>query len=110
MNVAPGVEMLDLPFEMMGRRSLIHPTVIWDADDVVLVDTGMPGSTAPIREAAARADVPFERLTHIILTHDDIDHIGSLGDLIQAAPGPVEVLAHQADAGAIEQGTPHVSG
>ena len=70
MNVAPGVAMLDLPFEMMGTRSLIHPTVLWDADDVVLVDTGIPGATAPLREAAMRG-VPLIDLRAVC--DDDAD-------------------------------------
>ena len=105
MNVAPGVEMLALPIEMMGGR-LIHPTVIWDAHDVVLVDTGVPGSAVPIREACEQAGIPIDRLNHIILTHDDIDHIGSLGVIVHEATGPIEVLAHQAEVATIESGRP----
>ncbi len=106
MNVAPGVEMLELQIDMMVNRGLIHPTVIWDSSDVVLVDTGVPGSGAAIRHACLSAGVPYDRLNHIILTHDDIDHIGSLGDIIGGAAGPIEVLAHQAEIAQIESGRP----
>jgi glyoxylase-like metal-dependent hydrolase (beta-lactamase superfamily II) len=105
-NVAPGVEMLELPIEMMGNRGLIHPTVVWDEDDFVLVDTGVPGSAGPTREACERAGAPHDRLNHIILTHDDIDHIGGLGDIAKDATGPVEILAHQAEVASIEGGRP----
>ena len=106
MNVAPGVEMLELPIEMMGNRGLMHPTVIWDADDVVLVDTGVPGSAEHIRSVCELAGVPYKRLNHIILTHDDIDHIGSLGAIIHDASDPIEILAHHAEVATIESGRP----
>jgi glyoxylase-like metal-dependent hydrolase (beta-lactamase superfamily II) len=98
--------MLELPIEMMGNRGLIHPTVIWDADDVVLVDTGVPGSAVPIREACEHAGVPYDRLNHIILTHDDIDHIGSLGAIVHDAAGTIEVLAHREEVATVESGRP----
>jgi glyoxylase-like metal-dependent hydrolase (beta-lactamase superfamily II) len=98
--------MLEIPFALLGQRGAIHPSVIWDADSVVLVDTGVPGSATAIREECARAGVPYERLSQIILTHDDLDHIAGLGAVIRDASGPVEVLAHAADAPNIEAGRP----
>ena len=106
MNVAPGVEMLEIPMQIMGNnQGVIYPTVIWDADDVVLFDAGVPGSAGLIRDACTQAGVPYERLNHIILTHDDIDHIGSLGAILQET-GPIEVLAHSAEVATIESGRP----
>jgi glyoxylase-like metal-dependent hydrolase (beta-lactamase superfamily II) len=53
-----------------------------------------------------RAGVPYQRLSQVILTHDDIDHIGSLGTVIRECSGPIQVLAHEADAANIEAGRP----
>ena len=38
MRLANGVEVLELPMQSFMGRSIIHPTLIWDEDTVVLVD------------------------------------------------------------------------
>ena len=107
MRVAEGVEALDLPMEFMGGPSVIHPTLVWDDRDVILIDTGMPGQLETLREACRNAGAPLERLTRIILTHQDIDHIGGLPELLAALDQDVEVLAHPLDRPYIEgQKTP----
>lgn len=102
MRVAEGVEALDLTMEFMGGPSVIHPTLVWDDHDVILIDTGMPGQFEALAEACNRAGAPLERLTRIILTHQDIDHIGGLPDLLEALDHDVEVLAHPLDRPYIE--------
>lgn len=94
MKVANGVEMLEITAEVLGEPSLIHPTLIWDENEVLLIDTGYPGQLPVFRTALENAGVPFEALTRIILTHQDLDHIGSLPAIISELPQKVEVLAH----------------
>lgn len=103
MHVAEGVEAIELTMAFMGGNSTIHPTLLWDESDVILVDTGMPGSLEAIRQEAAKAGAPFERLNRVILTHQDMDHIGGLPEVLGAARGNVEVLAHEVD-------TPYIQG
>lgn len=93
MRVASGVEMLDLPTVLPDGPSVIHPTLIWDQDNVILVDAGVSGAPA-LREAFGKAGVPFERLNRVILTHQDLDHIGGLRSILDSVPGRVEVIAH----------------
>jgi glyoxylase-like metal-dependent hydrolase (beta-lactamase superfamily II) len=102
MRVANGVEVLKLPMKIFGRQSTIHPTLIWDDDTVVLVDTGFPGQLQQIREVMGRAGVPFERLDKVIITHQDIDHIGSLPDIVRESSHKVEVLSHEEEKPYIE--------
>jgi glyoxylase-like metal-dependent hydrolase (beta-lactamase superfamily II) len=97
MNVAPGVEMLELTTNMMGRTSTVHPTLLVDKDSTVLVDTGYPNQLQQIRQEIEKAGVPFERLDTIVITHHDIDHIGSLASLVNALPGRIKVLAHSTE-------------
>ncbi len=96
MRVADGVEMLEITQEIRGRTATICPALLWDDRDVVLVDAGFPGQLELFRAAMGRAGVPFEKLTRIVITHHDIDHIGSLADIEAAAPG-VRVLAAEGD-------------
>ena len=103
MKLADGVEALELPFRNpMGMESIIYPTLIWDNDTVVLVDTGFPGQLKQVREAVERTGVPFDRLDKVIITHQDIDHIGNLPDIVREAPHKVEVLAHEEEKPYIE--------
>lgn len=42
-----------------------------------------------------KVDVSFEKLNMVILTHQDIDHVGSLSSILKELPNSVEVLAHK---------------
>jgi glyoxylase-like metal-dependent hydrolase (beta-lactamase superfamily II) len=95
MRVANGLEMLEITATVMGNVNTIHPTLLWDEDKVVLVDTGYPGQLPLFREAFAKAGVPFEQLSQIIMTHQDLDHIGSLPTILSEAPQKIEVLANE---------------
>jgi glyoxylase-like metal-dependent hydrolase (beta-lactamase superfamily II) len=106
MKVANHVETLDLVMNMMDQQSVIHPILLWDEDEVILVDTGIPNQLGKIREAMDNAGVPFHKLTKVILTHQDIDHIGSLPEILKAADHKVEVLAHEEDKSYIEGDKP----
>ena len=86
MLVAPGVEMLELSAMLMNGPGTLCPTLIWDRENVVLVDAGLPGMAQQFLEAIRQAGVSPERLTTIIITHHDLDHIGSLGELQQLIP------------------------
>lgn len=93
MRVANGVEMLEIFSNMMGRQNTVYPVLLYDDNTAALVDTGYPGQIELFREAVDKAGVPFGRINKIIITHHDIDHIGSLstiaGELDEA-----EVIAY----------------
>ncbi|MDN4593890.1 MBL fold metallo-hydrolase [Polycladomyces subterraneus] len=95
MQVAKGLEMLGITANVVGAQMTIHPALIWDEDTVILVDAGFPGQLPQFREAMEAAGVPFEKLNKVFLTHQDIDHIGCLPDLLHASPQKVEVLASE---------------
>lgn len=102
MIIAPGVMMLELESEGIGGALAIHPTLVWDEHCAVLIDTGMPGDWIRIQHAMRESGVPLDRLQAVLLTHQDLDHIGSLPDIIASKNGCIEVLAHQEDAPYIE--------
>jgi glyoxylase-like metal-dependent hydrolase (beta-lactamase superfamily II) len=87
------IRMLEISAVIMGRTEAIHPTLMGDADTLMLVDSGFPGQLALFREAMARAGVPFDRLTQIVITHQDLDHIGGLPAMVGELGQRVEVLA-----------------
>jgi len=72
------------------------------------VDAGFPGMLHQIREAMARAGVPFDRLDKVIVTHQDIDHIGSLPDIVRESSHNLDVLCQEEERPYIEGQKPLV--
>lgn len=102
MEIAKGVEMLQLEFQ----EFIIHPILLWDDKTAVLIDTGFPGQIEDIQVEMERTGVSFEKLKAVILTHQDIDHIGSLPELLQRCGSYIEVYAHELDKPYIEGDLP----
>jgi glyoxylase-like metal-dependent hydrolase (beta-lactamase superfamily II) len=97
MRIRNGVAILEL--DIQGIR--LNPTLLWDDEVAVLIDTGMPGQLEQIQQAMSEEGVPFEQLKAVIITHQDLDHIGSLPELTASLPN-VEVYAHELDKPYIE--------
>ncbi len=95
MKIANSVVLLQIAGAVLRQSYKIYPTLIVDGNMILLVDTGYPGQHAQIREAVEKAGVPFEDLNKVILTHQDIDHIGGLSAILEDAPQRIEVLAHE---------------
>ncbi|MCL2779986.1 MAG: MBL fold metallo-hydrolase [Actinomycetia bacterium] len=72
MRIANNVEMLEVP-----TPAPHHPVLIWDDDDVVLIDTSFPGELPALEAELARCGFTIEQVNKVILTHQDIDHIGN---------------------------------
>lgn len=64
---------------------------------VVLIDTGFPGQVKDLRLAMEKAGVSLDKLKGVILTHQDVDHIGSLPEILQECGSNVKVYAHELD-------------
>ncbi|THF76110.1 MBL fold metallo-hydrolase [Cohnella fermenti] len=92
--MAPGIAMLSIAAPVLGRMDTVHPVLVWDERDVVLVDTGFPRQLPQLLEAVESLGVPRGRLNRIIMTHQDIDHIGNLQALVENTTVPIEVTAH----------------
>jgi len=93
MQISQGIAMLELTASIMGKAETIYPTLIWDDHAALLVDTGYPGQSELIRNEIERHSVPFRSLNNIIVTHQDIDHIGSLPSIVQQVSGTIKVMA-----------------
>ncbi len=106
MQIANGVDMLELKVEAFGHRAVLNLTLVWDEETAVLIDAGMPGELKQIRAAMEEAGVPFAKLKAVIVTHQDLDHIGSLPEILQESVGGIEVYAHELDKSYIEGDLP----
>jgi glyoxylase-like metal-dependent hydrolase (beta-lactamase superfamily II) len=92
---ASGIKPLRLEMNTGDTPFIVHAAVAWDENEVVLVDTGIAGQLALIRTMLEQEGIPFDRLTKIIITHQDRDHIGSLPELVEAFEQNIQVLAHE---------------
>jgi len=68
----------------------------------VLIDIGFPGQFEDIQIEMEKVGVSFDKLKVVILTHQDLDHIGSLPDLLENGVSDIKVYAHELDKPYIE--------
>lgn len=92
-TVDKGLEMIELHDTINGIPMVFRPTIIWDDQDVILVDTGYPGHLEDIQNSLLK--LPNGKLTKIIITHHDYDHLGSLYEIVNNFNHKVEVYAHE---------------
>jgi glyoxylase-like metal-dependent hydrolase (beta-lactamase superfamily II) len=93
MKLNDDLYVLPLAIERDGQTMFLNTSLILDAvHGPTLVDTGLPGQHDAVAAALAEAGLSVADLRRIILTHQDIDHVGSLHALVQASAA--RVLAH----------------
>ncbi|MBA3531341.1 MAG: MBL fold metallo-hydrolase [Ardenticatenales bacterium] len=96
MKLSDELYVLVLPMALGGQVRHIHLLLLLDEQQgATLIDTGIPGSADLVEEALAEAGLRVEALRRILITHQDIDHVGSLHDLVQRSGA--RVLAHEAE-------------
>lgn len=105
MLIDQGIHMLNISAAMMGRIETIHPTFLWDQQDMVLIDTGYPGQFPLIQEQLSHIGISVQDVSKIIITHQDLGHIGSLPAMIQHSNYAPEVFASEIDKPYIEGDT-----
>ncbi len=87
-SVADGI------FQIKGTRSNIF--LIVDTN-LVLVDTGMPGDYEIILDSIKKIGRNPGELTHILITHAHMDHIGSLSKIKEATEAKVVANSNEVD-------------
>ena len=100
MKIAYNVEMLEVA---MPQGGTMYPVLVWDDKDVVLFDTGLPGQYELIRAAVEKAGLSLERITKILLTHHDMDHIGTAKELGKLG---AKIMAYEKEAPYIQGDLP----
>jgi len=96
------IHLLDIEFEHNGQKQTITPVVLQDEQDTILVDCGYPDFIGLLEEAMTKQHIHLDSLTKCIITHHDMDHMGSLAALKRSYPH-IEVIAHEIEA-------PYISG
>ena len=101
LKIKDGIEMLEISMKLLGRERNVYPTIIWDDNNVILVDAAIPDCLPEIKDAMKKVGVPFEGLDSIIVTHQDIDHVGGINPILKELP-QVKIFAHEDDKPYIE--------
>lgn len=77
---------LEIKFDFNGNKNVIYPVILSDKSEVVLIDCGYPNFLNLIKDAAKKDGVDISKLTKIIITHHDFDHMGALGEFKREYP------------------------
>ena len=93
--------------EIRSERGTTRPVLILDGECQILVDTSIPLQADAVLLAAKAAGGDPEKLSKVILTHQDLDHMGSLKDILARCP-KIEVLCHEDEAPYIRGDLPPV--
>lgn len=93
---------LDIPVPFGAAADSIHPVVLLDDRERILVDCGYIGFLPQIEAALLAQNIAPASLSKVLITHHDHDHMGALRALKDKYPH-IQVIASEADA-------PYVSG
>ena len=100
-GMGEGLEALEVPMHFGARKTTIYPVILWDRKDgATLIDAGAPGSEVAIGEHLKRLGLEWKDIRRIILTHQDIDHVGGAKAIVELSNA--EVFAHKDDIPFIE--------
>lgn len=83
---------LEIKFDINGSSNVIYPVVLSDEREVVLIDCGYPKFLPLIKADAKAKEIDISKLTKIIITHHDFDHMGALAEFKRKYP-QIKVLS-----------------
>lgn len=93
---------LQVEMSFGDTQDIIYPVVLRDDVNCVLVDCGYIGSLPNIEEALQCNNIRPEDITHILLTHQDHDHVGAAAAFKKKYPN-IRLMASEEEA-------PYISG
>ena len=93
---------LDIYFKFGEVEDIIHPVVLVDNQNMILIDCGYTGFLPAIKQAMVENNLNCADLTHVLITHQDHDHMGAAFALKQEYP-QIQIVASKEEA-------PYISG
>jgi len=79
----------------------MNPVLVRGKNGLALIDTGLPGLIEALRDAINYEGFDINDINAVILTHQDLDHIGGVNEIRAAVPG-IKVYAHEVEAPYVE--------
>jgi len=85
-NIMSKLTALEVKFDFAGATNTIYPVILSDEEEMVLIDCGYPNFLPLIKAASESNGLDISKLTKIIITHHDFDHMGALAEFKRAYP------------------------
>lgn len=96
MRLDGGLDLLPVPMKGFdGSETTLNLTLIYDERELVLVDAADPFKGEIILGSLKECYFPRLKPSRLILTHHDMDHIGSAEELVRLTKGGLSVYAHE---------------
>lgn len=90
MKISDELYVLELPMPLGETVSIMHLSVVVDPEGgLTLIDTGLPNQADSIAGKIADEGFDIGHVQRIVLTHQDIDHVGSCSALVERLRVPV---------------------
>ena len=77
---------LEIKFDFNGATNSIFPVILSNEEEMILIDCGYPNFLPLIKTAAEAKGFDMSKLTKIIITHHDFDHMGALAEFKREYP------------------------
>ncbi|OWA34737.1 hypothetical protein B9G55_16135 [Saccharibacillus sp. O16] len=107
MKLTSGIKDLALTTNGNGASDPYHAVLLVDEDGLTLVDAGLPGMYEQIVQRVEAAGLDASQIKRILFTHQDLDHIGTLPQLLEHLP-EAEIWAHRDEQPYLEGKLPHI--
>ncbi len=75
------IQSIKLVQKVGPKEIAMYLSVIYDGKNLILCDSGSPNLIIEIEQGLNKIGFSIEDLTHVVITHQDHDHIGSLKQL-----------------------------
>lgn len=86
------VNILEVKVDLNDDKNTIYPVIIEGEGEMILVDCGYPNFLSVIEQEAINREIDMKKLSKIIITHHDLDHMGSLAAFKRKYPS-IKVVA-----------------
>lgn len=93
MELTAGVHMFPQTITQDDGETTINPAAVETPKGVILVDVGFPEQTEQIEHNLAQANLSWDDVIAVLLTHQDSDHAGALSEVVERTDAVV--YAHE---------------
>ena len=91
------IEVLNEDTLGIKEARVVNPVLIYNEEEAVLVDTDYPGRFEGLKKSIEKY-IDINKLKTIIITHHDIDHVGSAREFKELLGDKVKILATEIEA------------
>lgn len=95
------IVVLKINFNFGNGEDAIYPVILNSENEMVLIDCGYSNFLPMLEQVSNKMNIDFTKLTKVVITHHDHDHMGSLAAIKDKYPN-INIIAHEKDVPYIE--------